>query len=360
MLTLVLTNDFPPRIGGIEVFVRTCCDLLDGDVVVLTSATRGREADEQAYDATLAFPVYRIAPVLLPTPATLRWARSLIRGYGCTRILYGSAAPLGLLAGSLAPLVEAQVALTHGHETWYARMPLARESLRSAGRSCVVTANSRFVARQIEPWTGPVTLLPPPLDTHLFHQPDATPEGPPVVLAAARLVPRKGFDVLLRAWPTIYAEHPEARLRLIGDGPDRVRIARLAAGLPAVELVGAVVREAMPAQYARASVFALPVRTRYVGLEPEGFGYVFAEAAACGLPVVVGRSGGAPETCVDGVSGHVVEGRDAAAVARAIGDLLDNPVRARNMGHAGCSYVSSRFGLATARLTLRAALAVTD
>jgi phosphatidylinositol alpha-1,6-mannosyltransferase len=100
----------------------------------------------------------------------------------------------------------------------------------------------------------------------------------------------------------------------------------------------------------------MPCRTRRGGLDVEGLGMVFLEAAACGLPVVAGTSGGAPETVTDGVTGHVVDPRSPAAVAGVVADLLDDPARARAMGAAGRAWVEQRWSWTTIAQTFAAVL----
>jgi phosphatidylinositol alpha-1,6-mannosyltransferase len=153
----------------------------------------------------------------------------------------------------------------------------------------------------------------------------------------SRLVLRKGQDVLIRAMPAIRRHAPEAALVIVGGGPAEPHLRALAAAAPAGSVVftGQVDEDELPAHYALGDVFAMPCRTRLAGMEVEGWGNVFIEAAACGRPVVVGNSGGARESLVDGETGVLVDGRDGDAVAAAVGELLADPERARRMGEAG-------------------------
>ncbi|NEA48875.1 glycosyltransferase, partial [Streptomyces sp. SID10815] len=130
---------------------------------------------------------------------------------------------------------------------------------------------------------------------------------------------------------------PDAVLLLVGHGPDEARLRRLAGrhAPDAVVFAGGKAHTETPRYYAAADVFAMPCRTRRGGLEAEGLGIVFLEAAASGLPVVVGASGGAPDTVVDGKTGMVVDGADAAAVAGALSGLLLDTERAAALGAAG-------------------------
>ena len=207
--------------------------------------------------------------------------------------------------------------------------------------------------------------LAPPVDVERFR-PAARPlpqqPSRPRAIAVGRLVHQKGIDTLLHAWRLLldgWSTGPAPELLVLGDGPRRVRLERLAATLGVagqVRLAGAVPREQVLVELQRADVFALPMRTRWAGLNPEGLGLAAIEAAACGLPVVVGASGGAPETVQPGRSGFVVEPGDVRALAARLTELLGDPGRARAMGAAGREHVSARFGSDQARATLRTAL----
>lgn len=369
--TLVVTNDFPPRIGGIESFVAAACRLLDDDVVVHTSGPPGAGAT----DAGRPFPVVRDGELLLPTPRVARRAADLLRAYGATRVLVGAAMPLGLLAPGLRRAgAESVVALTHGHEVWWATVPGARSALRRVGDACDhLTTISDYTARRIAPALSPAARtrllrLPPVVDPDLFDpglrdlRPSTAPVSAPTVVAVGRFVTQKGFDLLLRAWPGVVAglgPDRAPRLVLVGDGPQRPRLQRLAeqprvAGT--VTFTGALDAAGVARHLRAAHVFALPVRTRWAGLNPEGLGLAALEAAACGLPVLIGDSGGAPETVLDGVTGRVLPGDDAGAWTRALLELLGDPAAAAAQGERGRTFVGERFGPSQARRTLRAAL----
>lgn len=367
--TLVITNDFPPRIGGIESFVADVCRLLDDDVVVLTSHTEGSDA----HDAALPYPVVRHGAVLLPTPATLRVARDLLRTHGSTRVVYGAMAPLALLAGRLGDAgAEHQLGLTHGHEIWWATVPGARTALRRMGRDLDAVATiSDYAAARIGPALAPTTRermirLAPPVDEDRFRPGPVRPRGArPRCVAVSRFVVQKGLETLLEAWGAVleaWSGSQEPELVLVGDGPLATRLrtrVREDALTTSVRFTGALPRAAVVAQLQDADVFALPVRTRLGGLHPEGLGLGFIEAASSGLPVVVGDSGGAPETVLHGETGYVVASLDVEALADRIHELLRNPERAREMGAAGRVHVAGRYGSGQARAALRTALALT-
>ncbi|MDX5565183.1 glycosyltransferase family 4 protein [Streptomyces sp. ID05-04B] len=351
--TLVITNDFPPRQGGIETFVHALATRMpNDDVVVYTS----REPGDAAYDATLPFPVIRdTSRMLLPTGRATRRAVDIARAHGCDRVWFGAAAPLGLMAPTLRKAgIRRIVATTHGHEIWWARIPGARRMMRRIGEGVdVVTYLGQYTRARIEPALGPrarMTRLVPAVDAQVYRpDPAARDElrtrlglhGKRVILCVARLVPRKGQDMLIRAMPLIRREVPDAVLLLVGRGPAEARLHKLVRrhAPDAVRFAGGVVHAETPPYYAAADVFAMPCRTRKAGLEAEGLGIVFLEAAASGLTVVVGDSGGAPDTVVDGATGIVVDGTGPEAVAGALTGILTDSDRAAEMGAAGRRWV---------------------
>jgi phosphatidylinositol alpha-1,6-mannosyltransferase len=363
MTTLVVTNDFPPRVGGIETFVRHVCGFLDDRVVVLTRTEDDPRATH-AHDAALPFPVHRVSGPLLPTPNLARRSAELVREYGATRVVFGAAAPLGLLAGSLrAAGAERVVALTHGHEVWWSRVPGARQALRRIGHEVdalgVISAYTRghISGALAAADRAKLVLLPPPVDLEAF-----TPSADPAtctVLAAARFVRQKGLDLLLDAWPLVLESIPAAQLRILGDGPQAASLRRRATGLSGVQVLPAVAHDRMPEFFQGGSVFVSPVRTRLAGLYAEGLGVVACEAAASGLPAVVGDSGGAPETVVDGVSGSVVDPADPVQLASALVRWLLDPQAARAAGLAGRRHVTDLVGAETVAARVRAILNLT-
>jgi len=310
--TLVVTNDFPPRVGGIQSFVRDlCAELPPDEVVVHASYADGAEE----HDANQPFPVVRDpARVLLPTPAVGERTVATLERYGCDRVLFGASAPLGLLAPRLRAAGARQVvALTHGHEVWWAALPGTRQLLRRIGDGVdELTYVSEFcrarIARALSPAAAArMRRLSPTVDRQRFR-PGAggadvrarwgIPPEAPVVVCVSRFVRRKGQDTLVRVWPEVLERFPGAVLLLVGDGPDRPRIERMVdrRGLRgSVVLTGEVTDDELPAHLDAGDVFAMPSRSRWFGLEVEAFGIVYLEAAACGLRVVGGRSGGQAE-----------------------------------------------------------------
>jgi phosphatidylinositol alpha-1,6-mannosyltransferase len=368
--TLVVTNDFPPRQGGIQTFVAALLARRPPDsVVVLASDSPG----SAQYDAGLPYPVVRRPTgMLLPTRATARAAVDLARRHACDSAFFGAAAPLGLLAPALRSAgIGRLVGATHGHETGWVALPGSRQLLqRIAGDLDVLTYNSEYTRGRLAPALGRRTRmaqLSPGVDVERFA-PDADGAAvrarygagdAPVVVCVSRLVARKGQDVLVAGWPQVLARHPDARLLLVGGGPAEASLRRAVSrlGLEAsVVFTGPVSPADLPGHYAAGDVFAMPCRTRRGGLDVEGLGMVFLEAAACGRPVVAGTSGGAPEAVQDGVTGLVVDPRSPAAVAAAIAGLLDDPARARAMGKAGRAWVEQRWSWTTIAATFASLL----
>ena len=347
MRTLVVTNDFPPRPGGIQAFVHSLASRQPaGEIVVYAPAWKGAAA----FDAAQGFPVVRHpTSLMLPEPRVLRRARAIAAAERCDRVWFGAAAPLGLLAKPLG--LQRSVASTHGHEVGWALLPGARQVLRRIGRDVdVVTYLGEYTRARLAPVVPRLERLPSGVDTALFR-PGAGGEevrrrhrltGRPVVVCVSRLVPRKGQDVLIRALPAIRRRVPDAALLCVGGGPYQYSLERLAreTGVAdSVVLTGSVPWEELPAHYDAGDVFTMPCRTRRAGLEVEGLGIVFLEASATGLPVVAGRSGGSPDAVLEGESGYVVDGTSVAAVAAAVVGLLEDRERAGAMGAAGRDWV---------------------
>ncbi|GAA3877022.1 glycosyltransferase family 4 protein [Saccharothrix violaceirubra] len=345
-----MTNDFPPRHGGIQAYLHAFARRLP-ELVVYAPAWEGAAE----FDANQPFEVVRHGGTLmLPTPDVIRKAADLRRATDCSTVWFGAAAPLALMAPALG--ADRVVASTHGHEVGWSMLPGARQALRAIGStSDVVTYVSRYTRSRFAAAFGPMAALehlPSGVDTGVFApDPAARAEiraryglgDRPVVVCVSRLVARKGQDVLVRALPQIRDSAPDAALLIVGDGGYRSTLERLAAAADVTDHVvftGPVPWEELPAHYNAGDVFAMPCRTRGKGLDVEGLGLVYLEASATGLPVVAGRSGGAPETVRDGVTGNVVDGRSVDDVAKAVGTLLADRDTARLMGAAGRDWVS--------------------
>lgn len=353
--TLVVTNDFPPRNGGIQSYLHALATRLpEDDLVVYAPAWD----DASEFDAALPFPVVRHpSSLMLPVPDVARRAREILRAEGCDTVWFGAAAPLALLAPTLRKAgAERVIASTHGHEVGWSMLPGARQALRRIGSTTdVVTFVSKYTRSRFASAFGAMAALehlPSGVDTEQFRPDFAARKeirtryglgDRPTAVCVSRLWPRKGQDMLIRALPAIRRRVPEAALLLVGGGPYEDRLRSLATQLDVAERViftGRVPSEELPAHYVAGDVFAMPCRTHGRGLDVEGLGIVYLEASASGLPVVAGNSGGAPEAVLDGVTGNVVDGRDLPAIATKVGDLLADPTWATEMGEAGRRWVS--------------------
>jgi phosphatidylinositol alpha-1,6-mannosyltransferase len=356
--TLIVTNDFPPRTGGIESFVLAMAQRLPDDVVVHTARQQG----DAAYDRTLRLEVVRDpSRLMVPTPAITRRSATLARSRGCDQVWFGAAAPLGLMADALrAGGVERTVATTHGHEIWWSSVPGTRRALRTIGeRNDVLTYLGEYcrsrIARPLTPAArARMVQLTPGVDDTVFRPGCGGDEvrrrhgltDRPVVVCVSRMVARKGQDALVQALPQIQRSVPGAALLLVGDGPHRRAVEKLVRenGLEKdVVLAGRVPWHETPAYFDAGDVFAMPTRTRLFGLEPEALGIVYLEAAATGLPVVAGDSGGAPDAVLDGENGFVVDGRSVEQVAERCTQLLLDRDLAARFGARGRAWVAERW-----------------
>jgi phosphatidyl-myo-inositol dimannoside synthase len=371
---LVVSNDFPPRRGGIQSFVHALAMRLPaGSVVVYAPAWQGAAE----FDARQPFPVIRHpTSLMLPVPSVARRAARLLREHSCDTVLFGAAAPLGLLTRSLRRAgARRVVGITHGHEAGWAALPAARQLLRRIGDDTdVLTYLGEYfrvrLARALSPDAAArMVRLAPGVDNSAFR-PGAGGQAlrerhglgdRPVVICVSRMVPRKGQDTLIRAWPQVLAATGGGRagnapvLLLVGDGPYRAELGKLAhqAGVAdSVVFTGPVPAAELPAYYDAADVFAMPCRTRHRGLDVEGLGIVYLEASASGLPVVSGDSGGAPDAVLDGETGYVVPGHDVAEAGARIAQLLADPAGAVAMGEKGVAWIDRewRWDLVAERL----------
>ena len=355
---LLVTNDFPPRRGGIQSYLEqfVCRLTAAGGQDVTVYAPRWKGSED--YDRAAGFRIVRHPTTLmLPEPTVDRRMRALIGQLDIETVWFGAAAPLALLAVRAREAGAARVlASTHGHEVGWSMLPGARSALRRIGETVdVVTYVSRYTRGRFASAFGPhagLEHLPPGVDTDRFR-PDPAARARlrerhglgerPVAVCVSRLVPRKGQDMLIAAWPRISGRVPGAALVIVGGGPHAEALARLAresgAGADII-FTGGVPADDLPGYYAMGDVFAMPCRTRGAGLDVEGLGIVFLEASASGVAVVAGNSGGAPETVLDGETGRVVDGRDLEEITDAVSGLLADPVAARRMGAAGRAWVS--------------------
>ena len=372
MRHLLVTNDFPPKTGGIQSYLWELWRRLPAqDVTVFTAARAGAEP----FDAEQAFRIVRSRErVLLPHPVLARQVRDLAAQVGARAVVLDPALPVGAIGPSLG-LPYAVV--LHGAEVAVpSRIPASRQLMaRVLTRASLIIAGGRYPTAEAERAIGraamPATVqVPPGVDTNRFvplggsleqaavrAQWGLDPKAP-LVLSVSRLVPRKGMDVLIDASVLLRRRHPRLQVAIAGAGRDRHRLeTRIRKAAAPVRLLGPVPDRDLPALYASADVFALCCRNRWHGLEQEGFGIVLLEAAASGVPTVAGRSGGAPEAVEEGRTGVVVDNPDEPeAVAAAIGPLLDDPELARGQGVAARARAEASFGYDGLAASLGAAI----
>lgn len=363
--TLVITNDFPPRKGGIQTFVdQLLSQQYAKSIVVFTSNWPGAAE----YDKALAYDVIRIkSSVLLPTPNRIRAAKRIAKQYDCDQVLFGALAPLGLMSKALKRAgIKNIVALTHGHEAGWAKIPGLRFLLKlSAKHVDQVTYLTQYTKSQIAPLLNvktKLTQLTPAVDSDRYQPYSENNKfelkdqyrlsSSLVLLGLSRLMPRKGFDSVIRLMPKLRAEFPQLKFVVAGGGPDKDRLQKLAAKLEvsdSVIFLGSISFADLPKIYNLADVFVMPCRTRYGGLDVEGFGIVYLEAAASGLPVLAGNSGGAVEALVPGVTGELVTDENLLA---SLQKLLREPKLRSDYGAAGREWVKREFTLASRGETL--------
>jgi phosphatidylinositol alpha-1,6-mannosyltransferase len=345
--TLVVANDFPPRFGGVQQYVYNLVSNLPPDkITVFAPRWAGwREHDEALPFRVVRYPGRHVVPLRDARERVL----SLARETGAEVALLASGLPVMGHASTLRAAGMPSVVITHGVEFWAATLPGSRQMMhRWLEPASRVTVISDYIRRRVAPVVPagvPVSLCPPGVDVERFN-PSVSGAAirerfglgdRPVVVCVSRLVTRKGQDILIRAMTHIRRAHPEAVLIIVGEGSYRSKLESLAAEAPpgSVIFAGGVSADELSQFHASADVFAMPCRSRLGGLEVEGFGIVFMEAAATGKAVVAGNSGGAAEAVAHGETGLVVDGTDVGAVAAAVGELLSDPERARSMGVAG-------------------------
>jgi phosphatidylinositol alpha-1,6-mannosyltransferase len=353
--TLLVTNDYPPRIGGIQRTLEALWRELPPErVAVLAPSWDGAEA----FDAVAPYAIRREpGEFLWPTPDLAATLDRAVADLGIEVVLFGDAFPLAMLGPRLARRGTPYLVAAHGFDYWLSVVPGAHALMRymTSAASRVPVMCSTFIARTVRtavPAGVPVSVLYPGADLAAFR-PDLPTQDlrerlgvadRPIVVCVSRLVARKGQDVLIRGMEDVRRRVPGATLVIVGGGPheDTLRAMAAEAADGSVVFAGQVSEEDLPRYYAMGEVFAMPCRSRMGGMEVEGWGNVFVEASACGLPIVVGDSGGAGETVIEGETGLLVQGRDVRTVADAVAGLLEDPARATRMGLAGRARVERR------------------
>lgn len=355
---LFVTNDFGPRAGGIETFVIGLIQRRPhGQTIVYTSAQENSEHYDADWLAKYGVRVIRDrAKILLPTPRVSSQLKKIIRDHRITTAAFGAAAPLGLLsAGMKRAGVVRTVALTHGHEVWWAKVFPFNLLLRRIGSTVdVLTYLGDFTRKAIAKGLSDkaqrsMVKIAPGIDVDHFIPTDATKlrnslglSDKKVIVSVGRLVHRKGQDHLIEAMPAILQGVPTAHLLLVGQGPYREYLQKLVTkyGLEdSVTFIGRIQYADLPQYICVGDIFAMPSRSRLMGLEVEGLGIVYLEASSCGLPVLAGSSGGAPDAVVQSETGLVVDGTDNKQIAAAAVELLANTDLARRMGVAGRQWI---------------------
>jgi phosphatidylinositol alpha-1,6-mannosyltransferase len=345
--TLVVTNDFPPRVGGIQRTLDSICRALPATrLSVIAPSSEGSES----FDAGVGFDVVRErSRFVWPTHSFADRVEAEVVRTGAEVVLFGDAFPLALLGPRLVSRGTPYVVLAHGFDYWLSTVPVAHSVMkRMTSRASRVAGCSEFISRRVRtavPRRVPVSVLHPGADVERFRPDLPTADirerhglgDRPLIVCVSRLVPRKGQDVLIGAMRAVQRRVPEAALLIVGSGPYEAKLRTLAERAPtrSVSFAGEVTEEDLPRYYAVGEVFAMPCRTRLAGLEVEGWGNVFIEAAACERPVVVGDSGGSREALVHGETGLLVDGSEVEGVADALATLLEDPAYARRLGKTG-------------------------
>ena len=360
---LLVTNDLGPRSGGIETFI---LGLLEGlpknSLVIYTSSQKGHAPfDTQLLEKFGATVIRDRAKILLPTPRITRKAVRILKQYKIQNVWFGAAAPLGLMASQLRNGGASNiVALSHGHEVWWAKIPILKQILQKIIKDVDKLGYlGAFTKNEISKSTTEVNKLvqvAPGIDTNYFQPKKPNPaliaryqlEGRRVIVCVARLVHRKGQDQLIKALPNILEKFPDAILLIVGQGPIEQMLRNSARQLGITHKViftGRVPHGDLADYICLGEVFAMPVRSRFFGFEVEGLGIAYLEASACGLPVVVGNSGGATDAVIDQVTGLLVDGTNVNEITDAICRLLADPAKAQAMGQAGRGWVISDWQL---------------
>jgi len=360
---LLVTNDLGPRAGGIETFILGLIAGLPKDsLIVYTSSQPGAaEFDKQLFENHGVEVIRDRAKVLLPTPRITRKAAKILKQYQITRVWFGAAAPLALMSGNLrAAGAKRIIALTHGHELWWSRIFILRSLMQKIVKQVdylgylgeytksilIKLDNSEDKFIQIAPGIDTEYFSPRPKNQHLILKYRLDQRR--VIVSVGRLVHRKGQDQLIQALPKVLDKYPDAVLLFVGDGPIKSMLQNLARQLGVtnnIAFTGKVSHHDLPDYISLGEIFAMPVRTRFFGFEVEGLGIVYLEASACGLPVIAGNSGGAPDAVLKGVTGLIVDGTSSDEIAEAICKLLADPIRAKHMGQAGRGWVIDNWQL---------------
>jgi phosphatidylinositol alpha-1,6-mannosyltransferase len=358
---LLVTNDLGPRVGGIETFILGLLDQLDCNEIVIYTAA---QPDSAEFDAALAAKTGAIIlrdknSILIPTPAVNRRVRKVMQEYQSEIIWFGAAMPLAWMSGLLKRAgAKRVVAITHGHEVWWAKLPPFKWIFARATSSMdVLTYLGEFTKKAMSPVVHSacaMVRIAPGISIEHFTPGIKSPElikefgleGKQVLISVGRLVHRKGQDKLLEAMPNILLQHPDVVLLFVGIGPRKKKLDQLVKKYQLeayVRFVGRVKYENLPKYFRLGDLFVMPSRSRLAGLEVEGLGIVYLEASASGVAVLAGKSGGAPDAVIVGQTGEIVDGTNSGEIARTINEMLDNPGKLATMGEAGHTWTESQW-----------------
>ena len=356
--TLFITNDFGPRAGGIETFVHGLIERLPkGSVIVYTSAQPNAAEFDAKWMKDYGVEVIRDrSKILLPTPRVIKTCQEIMKSRKLSRVAFGAAAPLGIMSRAMRRAgAEKIVTLTHGHEVWWAKVPPFSLALRYMSNELDAIAYlGNYTKGEISKAlsksdVSKLIQIAPGIDVDHFIPTDSSDlraelglTDKAVIISVGRLVHRKGQDKLIASLPSIKAEIPNVHLVLVGVGPHQDYLEKLARKLQVtdcVTFIGRINYAELPKYICVGDIFAMPSRSRFFGLEVEGLGIVYLEASSCGLPVVGGKSGGAPDAVLVGETGVVVDGTNTFEIAQACIELLNNPELSSLMGATGRAWI---------------------
>jgi len=356
--TLFITNDFGPRAGGIETFVHGLIERLPkGSVIVYTSAQPNAAEFDAKWLEDFGVEVIRNrGKILLPTPSVIKSCQKIISNRKLSKVAFGAAAPLGVMARAMRRAgAQTIVALTHGHEVWWSKVPPFTLAIRYMSRNLDAIAYlGNYTKGEISKAlrksdVSKLVQIAPGIDVEHFVPTDSSKlraelglTNKSVIISVGRLVHRKGQDKLIASLPAIKAAVPNVHLVLVGVGPRQAYLEKLAVKFrvaDCVTFIGRINYAELPKYICVGDIFAMPSRSRFFGLEVEGLGIVYLEASACGLPVVGGSSGGAPDAVLVGETGVVVDGTKTLEIAEACIELLNNPELCALMGANGRAWI---------------------
>ena len=356
---LLVTNDFGPRTGGIETFVIGLLERIsDHEVTVFTSQQGDTsEYDQQWFEKFGVRVIRDRSKILLPSWRVSRAVKEVVASHNIEIVVFGAAAPLALMSSALRKSgVKKVIALTHGHEVWWAKIFPFNFAIKRIGKSVDhLTYLGEFTRQAIskaltDKSAKEMVKIAPGIDTaHFIPQPDAMQkrkelglQDKKIIISVGRLVHRKGQDKLIEAMPDVLRKIPNAHLLIVGVGPYKNHLEKLVNKLSLKENVtfaGRIMYDRLPSYLSAADLFAMPSRSRFFGLEVEGLGIVYLEASACGIPVLAGNSGGAPDAVLEGVTGLCVDGTNVAEIASAVIEICSDAERASHMGAAGRNWI---------------------